>query len=269
MNYSLIIRKNNSIFEVVGFSQIPGYNNLQEHNLKDIVAFTSSFENKNELIEFLLNFSLIPKNYSDGNIEITYKKTGTYKRGKDLPKILPFGISYSDEKDFFDINYLVKYYIEKTKDINFFKEFVNRYSKLENVTIFANLINYFKCVLIEYEMTGKITKFLTNNIVRFIELYTHRKKDTGEYTLDFPRLRDLAMFAINYERNNYEEKEVNISTNSLKQELKHYKSLIDDGNISEEEYDMYIAKITDINEELEFRQKYLTRRRNINEITKD
>ena len=73
----------------------------------------------------------------NGKFGISYTK----KNGKT--KMLQYGISYFEDKQYFNINYLKDYYNKHLKDASFMKLFIKKYySNLHHVAIFSDSLNY-------------------------------------------------------------------------------------------------------------------------------
>ncbi len=242
MRYCLVILKNNHIYEIHNYSQFWHSNNLNEKNLKDIVNFTHEFVSEEELLNYLIYLNLIPKSYQNGTLGICY-----YKNKTAQPKLLPYGLSYSLDKEFYNPQTLLYYYIFHLTNEEFMTEFLEKYYLyLKNVPIFQNSLDF-----LYYNYQNFKSNYLLRNegaieMEYFIANYSRKKSNPLEQ--DFTRLRDLAMFAINFQRNFKQNKEITRKEDSslLQLELQHYETLLNNPDRSWEEYQIYQKKIAEL-----------------------
>lgn len=241
MEYRLtLIHNDNSFTDIDGLSTLPGFDTIDETSLKDIVKFTSSFENDIELKEFLLFNGLIDKNFLDSEFGINF-----YKGKNNLAKTLPYGISYKAEKKFFDFNYLLSFYLYRQQDLNFMNSFLTTYyQKLKDIPIFSDLyyIKHSYDYLYEHDYLPTEANAALES---FLHKYVYQKDKNGIKQPVFSRIRELAMLAINYERKRKNKKQDNIidMINELKMELLHYKDLLSNSAINDEQRDIYNKEV--------------------------
>ena len=86
MKYSLVVYLKNKSHIISGYSKIPGFEHLDETKLKDIVSFTNEFETEQELICYLIETNLLPKEFFTGTIGINYYKSKTSKNISSGPR---------------------------------------------------------------------------------------------------------------------------------------------------------------------------------------
>lgn len=259
MKYSLIVYLDNKSQTVKGFSKIDGFKHLDESKLKDIVSFTNEFNNEQELISYLIEEELIPKDYFNGTLGIKYQKSKN-----DEGKILQYEVSFKEDKKFFDTIFLQYYFKQNLNNKEFMKAFIEKYyTYLKDVAVFSNElrnINYsYKC-LVNNNYIPDGTKDMMGS---FITHYCRKKSKEGYYKADFTKIRDLAMFAINYEREYIREpiERPNRSSEDIKLEIEHYATLLQN-SILIEEYEAYQQRLTKLEEELTFTEANTRRRTN-------
>jgi len=113
----------------------------------------------------------------------------------------------------------------------------------------------------------------TMNIVSNEDTFTYNveasKSKDGYYKADFTRIRDLAMFAINYERT-YEREMIerpNNTVEDLELMIDHYYTLMRNDMLSEEEMEAYTDAINNLEQELEYTKAVTLNRSKKNETT--
>lgn len=257
MRYSLVVYLKDRYYEIKGYSKIPGFEHLDEKKLKDIVSFTNEFNCEEQLISYLIETNLLPREFYHGTLGIYYYK------GKDaIPNVLDYGISFSEDKKFFDTIFLQYYFSKKIINIEFMCAFINTfYQKLKDINIFSESLNYINDSFKSFKQYGMLLPQTDEYMEKFIKFYC-TKLSKGNYPkANFRRIRDLAMFAINYERNferNYErnfERDIPDKPKRSKEEIKmlinHYQSIINNNMLNEEEFEAYNSTISNLEKELE------------------
>ena len=267
MKYSLIVKLENDCYEISNYSKLPGFEYLNETKLKDIVEFTNLFEDEYELINFLIETNLIPEKYLQGTLSINYRK------GKDsLPKQLQYGISFCEDKKFFDTIFLKHFYREKLKNENFMSLFVEKYySYLKDINPFSSDLYYLRHCYEYYTMHQYLPRNAEDAMNNFIETYCRKKSKEGYYKADFTRIRDLAMFAIDYERN-FERpiiEKPKYKENEIKLLINHYETLLRNESLTVEEEKIYTDALEKLELELEMINNNLLNRRIKDEITRN
>lgn len=267
MRYGLVVVLGNESYEVKNYSKIPGFEHIKENKLKDIVEFTNNFEHEQELISYLIKEELLPKKYFKGNIMINY-----YKSKNTPPKVLQYGISFKEDKKFFDTIFLKHYFCNHLTNNAFMISFINKYYKyLKDVGIFSESINYIKYCYEYYKNHEILPPRANEEMHRFIDIYCSKKSKDGFYKADFTRIRDLAMFAINFERDNIRipiERPTN-TIEEIEMLLSHYYELMRNDTLTVEEMDAYENAVNNLEKELEYTKK-VTRIRSVkNEVTKN
>jgi len=274
MKYSLAIYKNHyDYIEINNFSYIAEHEGLEESSLKDIITFTQEFENEKDLIETLIEAQMLPLAYANGTPAIL-----SYKSKDANPKKLPYDVSYNKEKDFFDISYLRAYYMDKFKDIKFIEKFIQRYyDELRPIPVYKMLFVAIKDFYVSntpfYDLEFKDQLYLKDSMDFFVTTYTKKRTGNNIYQPSISKIRELAMFAINFERittADYvnEKFDINEYTKNLKILLDHYISLTENPDQSEEVYDYNMNMVTKLQEELDtLNSKDFTRGRRKNDET--
>ena len=265
MKYSLVVYLKNDCYEITGYSKIPGFEHINEEKLKDIVEFTNEFEHEQELICYLIDEGLLPKKFFKGTLGIQYQK------GKNTsPKMLQYGISFKEDKKFYDTIFLKYYYKEKLTNPDFMKLFIEKYyTYLREIPIFREEMGHIRYGYEFYLRNKYLPDGCERDMATFVEIYCRKKSKDGYYKADFTRIRDLAMFAINYERT-YERELIerpNNTVEELEMMIDHYNLLIRNDALSEEEMDAYTDAINKLEQELEYTKMVTLNRSKKNETT--
>lgn len=229
---------------IIDFSKIPEYKNLNSHRLKDIVAFTNSFETEQELVLYLKYHGIIDKH--DDNLTF-----GIYKKyGKSKPEKLNFGISLKKDTRYFNVETLTNYILGNIRDFKFFSAFINRYYSIYNAK--KDRLSTFDAL---HSMPGIYSRYIyyVNNGRMLTETRELISDFIKKYTKDYPNLRDMAMFVIEY-RNKLHHVKNNLETiKELKEELNHFKEILQNESITEEQRLAYTEKIKNIENDIEMR----------------
>lgn len=247
MNYYLIvgnIRKGT----IIDFNEIEEFKKLNPRRLQDIVKFTNSFTDEEELLLYLKYHGLIDKDNIETSIGIYSKREEDEKFTK-----LRYGISYKEDSELFDRNELARYYIRKLRDYRFFNEFIDKYyaiytNKKTNGTLTERSpLNYIPSlygILGYYKSQGLFPLDASDIIWDFITKYSN----------EYEKLRELAMFAIDYKRRHAEKivKESPIEIiQRQKMELEHYRDLLLNSAINDEQRENYERHIYELESSIE------------------
>lgn len=254
MKYCLSIRKKNlPPYMITGFNKVSGFEHLNATSLQDIVEFTHNFENQIQLIYFLMENNLVPVNYFNGDFGIDYFKRKSDTNGKTLQ----YGISFQDDVKFYDTEFLQSYFANHLKEEEFAKSFIQKYYKqLRKVPLFQEDLENIK---LHYNKKNPYYERVKNSAYSFVYYYTMVKND-AEYKLNFTRLRDLAMFTINYERNLQLEIDLpEYNLNTLNNMINHYESFLRNKYLSEEERTAYERQVEKIKEQINLTEMCLKR----------
>lgn len=266
MKYSLIVYLKNKSQVIEGYSKIPGFEHLDETKLKDIVSFTNEFETEQELICYLIEEGLIGKEYFTGTIGIKYQKSKN-----DVGKILQYGVSFKEDKKFFDTIFLQYYFKHNLKNKTFMSAFIQKYyTYLKDVAIFRDELRYLKYSYNCLVNSNYIPEETEEIMSTFITIYCRKKSKDGYYKADFTKIRDLAMFAINYEREHLREpvERPIRPVKDIEMAIEHYTLLLE-SSVLEEENEAYQNKLDRLEKELEFTEKTTMIRRRKNDITRN
>lgn len=261
MKYSLVVYNNSDEFkEITGYSNIMGFDDINETSLKDIVTFTNHFTDKEDLMLFLKETNLIPEDYINGNFGIVYFKSKDAKG-----KILQYGISFIEDTEYFNVEYLKEIFIKYFHEEQFMEEFREKYYlNLKDVGIFQKIVRYLNYAVATYFYKGYLPNNTESEITNFINLYTHRRNKDGIYIEDFTRIRDLAMFIIDYERTYIRDKKTKsyYSKENLQTELDHFLILLEDEGLTEDARDAYRKRVSALESEIDFLNSATRRRKN-------
>lgn len=257
MIYDLVVYKNEITSE---YLDIKGFKN--DSTLQGIIDFTSTFKNHYELMKTLCEEGFLPLSYINGNFKIHSR------RSKDSePRLLPYGISYANESKFFSLSFITDYFVRNMDSEEFIDSFIQKYCKyLKNNNSINSELSYLSFCRQYYKQYNKFYDEQHSDSIprqtvmrKFIEKHTHRK-NKNEIVLNETAIRELAMFAINHERNknNHNPDEITITiddlksdANELKNELKHYRTLLKSLNPNDEEYAFYESKVQELEQELQ------------------
>lgn len=265
MKYSLVVHLNKECYKIEGISKLPGFEYIDDTKLKDIVTFTNEFEHEQELICFLIDAGLLPKKYFRGTLGINFYK------GKNIPpKTLQYGVSFQEDKKFFDTIFLKYYYKDKLTNPDFMKAFMEKYyAYLKDISIFSEEMSSIRYGYEYFLRNHYLPEGIEQDMATFIEIYCRKKSKDGYYKADFTRIRDLAMFAINFERT-YEREVVERPSNSiedLEMMIEHYHTLMRNDMLSEEEIEAYTNAINRLEKELANTKGIMIKRSKKNETT--
>ena len=245
MRYSLVKYNRQKVEDITGFAKRCDIPNLNENSLEDIVKFTNTFKDESELWDFLTYSGLIgPQLTQDNSLGIAY-----YAGKNSDPTILPYGLSFKEDKKFFNVEFLKSYFTNRVRNVDFMDYFLNKYyNRLKNVNLFAYRLQYLNDAFSHYMHYHDLPRDTMDEMRGFIKDYTLRKDKTGNYTINFTRVRELAMFAINYERLYIRKSKPIIKDDSkdLDMEISHYETLLMEDNLRLEERTIYENKIKEL-----------------------
>lgn len=203
MAYYLTIKKNKEyskldISSLPEFKKISKFREKTSYSLEEIDYLTSCFDNEIILKKTLLQYGIIEESDVTKDIEIRYKD-------KDKLSKVRYDLVYKNTTRYFNIDFLRYYVQSKSKDKDFLNKLTsfyrNSYCNNENIC----RIRYILETKNEHEFT--IQETLTSFV--FNEIYSIDYK-TGNCTLKYKSLHDLAMFCYTYEINSIRN-ELNIS----------------------------------------------------------
>lgn len=234
-------------------------------DLKLLDIFTSEFMDENELKMYLFNQELINEEELKQKINVMYKNNGKVKK---IP------IIYKDMKPYLDIIYLQNKLKSLSNDIDFLEKLSNYYSNgstkynkqglnVSDIRIYLNDVrsnggNVFESTL----LLNALEDLFEKEVIKSID------RSTGELTIKYRGLRNLAILIYKYEKklekeNNkqewiqnslFDEREIAYQTNQyfLEENDKYGSNLSSDGdpdfpyNSEEEEmYNNYIENLKD------------------------
>ena len=260
MKYCLVYYNTENIIEIKNYMN---QENLRdETSLKEITNFTSQFTDEDELFFYLINCGSLPNDLNTATFGIGIKKNKTNEI-----KILPYGVSYARDQKFFDFKRLSNFFITHISDEDFMNNFFDRYYKnLINVSFFQTSLTIIKNGYNKFCETGLIPANVYPAMSDFLLKYTIKKNANNRKTRDFTRLRDLAMFVINYIREkNLRDKPI-ISCDEDIDEINilitHYENLLKDEGLEPEVREIYESAIVNLKHTLDT-ILYIKKRRRI------
>ena len=230
-------------------TQLGEYEGFNEHYLRSFVEFAWKFQDEDCLKEYLYYKGLIDS--LNGHFSLGYYKGGNVR-------ILPYSLAYAKDKKYFDINKLLDYYNSHLTDKKFMDQFIDKFvTPLKNTpklglalnSIYKDYQRFLSTNLVSNDMHSLMNSFILNYV-------NVRTKDGVKES--FNRLRELAMFVIQFKNNN----EVNNTVNneeSIKLQIEHYRELLSDKNLEPDVREAY----TEVLNNLEYIWDIInTRRRN-------
>ena len=247
MRYGLMIGMPGAYKEISGYSKVPGFDELNENALTDIIRFTTSFENNNELFNFLKDTNLIPENLQNGYFNIALFK------GKNDIVLLPYGIPYACDKKFYDINYLKFHFAMKYRNLDFMHHFISEfYNPLKDVPIYREDLKNIKDGIETYKSEGVVATEAISSMENFIRIYSTKKRADGKYVINFLNMHKLVMFTSLYRKRPSELVKSPSEIELVEMEIKHYHELLTNGDLTIEQTKVYTDKINDLESELDF-----------------
>lgn len=195
-NYHLVTQRKDKSYNFIEFSKIEKYKDLNDKKLSDIIHFTGYFIEETDLKDNLLKLNLIKDSEYNDRLAIIYKYNGAFKK-------LMYGITYNEDLEFFDVNYIKEYIISREFNPDFLEGLCNRYrnnyGQQVNTQNLYNFINYVR--LQKYD--DILDKDLKNDIETTIGLLVNREVynyKNNKKIINYRGLRDLAMY-LAYHRN--------------------------------------------------------------------
>jgi len=147
---------------------------------------------------------------------------------------------------------------------------IRRYEHLR--TLLSN-INYLADMAEKGFISGEEEQELREKIGEFITKYCTHQSKHNKYEENFPELREIAMFTIDYERKHLRvpvqnKFKTNTELTKIKTMRSHYIALLEDPNLSEEQRESYNCFVDEMDARIiELTSNKLTRSRGINNET--
>ena len=243
MRYGLMICLPGASKEIIGYSKVPGFDNLNENALSDIVRFTTSFKNHNDLINFLKDADLLPKEYQNGYLNIALFN------GKNDPVLLSYGIPYENDKKFYNIDTLKFSFSMRFRNLNFMKHFISEfYDYLKDVPIYREDLRQIRNGVETYQKEKWIDTKAVSSMENFVRMYCTKKNAEGKIVINFLNMHKLVMFSSLFRKNPNELINNPSELEAIKMQIKNYQDLIASGDKEE----LYIDKIYELESELDF-----------------
>ena len=243
MRYGLMISMPGKTKEIMGYSKVPGFDNLNENALTDIIRFTTSFKNHTELINFLKDTELLPEKYQNGYLNIAIFK------GKNEISFLPYGIPFECDKKFYSINYLKFHLTMAFRNINFMEHFISEfYDSLKDVPIYREDLRRIRDGFEIFKKEKVVMNDAITSIENFVRIYCTRKNKEGKYEINFLNMHKLVMFTSLYRSRPIELVNTPSELETIKMQIQNYQDLVASGD----EEELYIDKINELESELEF-----------------
>lgn len=231
-----------------------------DSTLKGILDFCHSFDNYNDLMFFIYTMGYINEPNYNGVFKIHSRASKNSK-----PKVFAKGLTFAQEKHFFQLSYLEDYYVANMHSPEFIQPIIKTYfnyilgrardeDKRYLCDIRDRLNTFYESGNIYIE-PGQLD--LPTTMRRFVRDFSQRNDGKGHLVTYYQNLIILARHAINFERmkNGYnpnipcDEPIIQDYNQAIQTEINHYKTLLSKLSPEAEEYLYYINKI----EELECR----------------
>ena len=195
-NYHLVSQRKDKSYNFIEFSRIEQFKDLNDKKLPDIVNFTGFFIEETDLKETLLKLNIIKDSEYNNKLAIIYKYKGEFKK-------LMYGITYKDDLEFFDVNYIKEYIKDREFNTEFLEKLCNRYRNTYgqeiNTNKLYNFINYVRLEkyddLLDRDLKEDIEYTIDSLVNREVYNYKNNKR-----VLNYRGLRDLAMY-LAYQKN--------------------------------------------------------------------
>lgn len=192
MAYYLTIQKRKGEYQELNIKDLPQFNrisrNVNGYSLEEIDNFTSRFYDEVDLKNVLYNAGIIELDDIVKDISIRYKKDN------DLKKVR-YDLVYYGMHKFLDCFYLRNMIFSFSEDKEFLKKLVSSYGGNPfNAYIISNIKSYLEFNYISGD-------YIYNLLNSFIENEIYSYDKTGNETLKYKSLHDLAMFVYNYIHN--------------------------------------------------------------------
>lgn len=242
MRYGLMICLPGVSKEIAGYSKVPGFDNLNENALSDIIRFTTSFKNHTELTNFLKDTDLLPKEYQNGYLNIALFK------GKNI-SFLPYGIPYECDKKFYNIDTLKFRFAMAFRNLYFMDHFISEfYEPLKDVPIYREDLKRIRDGLENFKKEKYIDTNAVSSMESFVRIYCTKKNNEGKYVINFLNMHKLVMFSSMYRSRPIELVNTPSDLDAIKMQIQHYEDLIQNG----EQEEVYVDKINELQEQLDF-----------------
>lgn len=231
-------------------TQLGEYEGFNEHYLRSFVEFAWKFQDEDCLKEYLYYKGLIDS--LNGHFSLGYYKGGNVR-------ILPYSLAYAKDKKYFDINKLLDYYNSHLTDKKFMDQFIDKFvTPLKNTpklgTVLTAIYEDYQSFLNTNLISNDIHTLMNNFILNYVNVRTNEGIKES-----FTRLRELAMFVIQFKNSNEENNTIK-NEESIKLQIEHYKELLSDESLEPEVKEAYTEALKDLQLTLDTTNN--TRRRN-------
>lgn len=202
MAYYLTITKNN-LHKTLDLSLLDEFKKITKlkngaFSLEEIDECTSKFSNEIEFKKVLYNKGVI-------ELEDIVREISTRNLYQGSLEKVTYGLVYKEQKKYLDCEYLRMKIQSLKNDETFLEKLTSRYrnSYCNNLTI-SNIRNCLSTGF-DYDLYNLINQFVLKEIYK-------ENRETGEVSIKYKSLHDLAMFVYNYEKNkDLEEKGISLS----------------------------------------------------------
>lgn len=211
--------------DYIDFSKLEKFNKFDATKLKDIDAFTSIFNNEEELKFYLCQNGLISLDSINRNLKITYK----YKK---QDKRIPYGLVFKDDMKLFNEQIMKEILHDNMYNFDLLEKLCNKFKEYYgqdlNIHVIKNHIVFFRDDNMQYSLPSsekqQLIQMYKNAINRLVHgivtKYDNKKKEEVQ---NYRGFRDLAMF-LNKRLNEMEEMKQN---NNMDQNLNNPENDID------------------------------------------
>lgn len=190
VNYKLIQGKMNDNIE---FNRVPGFEDLRNNKLTDIIKFTGNFESYSSLKDCLRAYYLLK---NEGKITIAYAYKGIIKN---------ISIPFKDDIKFLDYNNICVFLKNNIKNIDFLQKIYNNEKKyydtnMNHLPYNINEFSRYMHLLNRYpdNVTLDIEEAFFDYLTRIVLCRISSKNiKTGKYDISFSKTRQYGMYLSN------------------------------------------------------------------------
>lgn len=236
--YHLVV-DNKKNYKEIDLTKLKEFDKKSAYKLESIVNFTMGFPSIEKLKMELYDKNLIELGDIDKKLSVIYPYNKEMKKLRN-------GISLKGDKKYFDQLYLSNFIISNSNNIDFLESICNNYRNSYYSTIIDELKYYIRC-LKNNSIDDDVKEMFRNSVKDFVLKETGSiDKNTGEYKINYKKLRDLAMFISYIEKKFNKNTSMNKNERNLEYVQQTFDSIINNKEVSEneiQELEEYYQKI--------------------------
>lgn len=200
VNYKLCIKEGKKFKEIVWNKERYAY--LNNHALKDIDDFTSSFLDEVTLKQELIRINALDQDYLTKHLSIRYNIKGHIS-------LMQYGLMFKKDKKFLDPIFIKGYLKVMRKDVILLEKLCNHYRNsyingrnINNIRTYLNhLLNKEITECDIQEINKVIDDFVNKEVYKYdSSTFTYKVDSTGNKLINYKNLHELAMF-LSYDNN--------------------------------------------------------------------